>query len=233
MRKLYFLLVIAAMCVACQPEPLKKSIPFDFFSQYEGPVKEVTYKVAAGKGEAPRVVFIERYDSAERLVSRVFPDGGRMDIVYDTMDNAKSVVIAGADSIVHNYKFGYDTLMRINTVISHNPKEGLAMYEYDYDANGYINYSKISNEEAGMKIIYKRDKYGYILSMEMNDEIRSEFYYRGRKKVRQMTYEIESGKRINVLTFKEKMNEYGDVIERKTWDNNELSLIEFFEYTYY
>ena len=107
------------------------------------------------------------------------------------------------------------------------------MYEYDYDANGYINYSKTSTEEAGIKITYKHDKFGYLLSTEMNDEIRTEYYYSGRKLVRQMTYEIETGKRIGVQTFKEKLNDYGDVIERRTWDGNGLESIEYLEYTYY
>lgn len=231
--RLFLLVSVAALFAACQPEPLRKSIPFDFFSQYEGPVKEVVLKVAVGKNETPRVLFIEKFDSIGRLVSRVFPDGGRLEVTYDTMDNAKGIVYTGTDTIINNYKFGFDTLMRINTVISHNKEQGLSMYEYDYDANGYINYSKISNEESGIKIIYKRDKYGYLMSTEMNDEIKHEFYYSGRKKVRQMTYEIESGKRIAVQTFKEKLNDYGDVVERKTWGSDGLETIEYFEYTYY
>jgi YD repeat-containing protein len=123
--------------------------------------------------------------------------------------------------------------MRINAVISHNKDHGLILYEYEYDANGYIQYSKTSTEESGLKITYKRDKFGYLMSSEMNDEIRTEYYYSGKKKVRQMTYEIESGKRISVQTFKEKLNDYGDVIERKTWNGSGLESIEYLEYTYY
>ena len=232
-NRLVLLVLVAAMFAACQPEALRKTIPFDFFSQYEGPVKEVVHKVAASRKEAPKVVFIERFDTAGRLVSREFPAGGSMTVTYDTMDNAKSIFYTGTDTIVYNHKFGYDTLMRINTVISHNKDQGLMVYEYDYDANGYIKYSKTSTEEAGIEITYKRDKFGYLLSSEMNGEVKTEYYYSGKKLVRQMTYEVESGKRIGVQTFKEKLNDYGDVIERRTWDGNGLESIEYLEYTYY
>ena len=48
--RLFLLVSVAALFAACQPEPLRKSIPFDFFSQYEGPVKEVVLYPPAEMG---------------------------------------------------------------------------------------------------------------------------------------------------------------------------------------
>jgi YD repeat-containing protein len=234
MKNIGFLLLgLVTLLTSCQPEPMRKVVPFDLYSQYEGPVKTVIHKVAQSKTDTPKPIIIENYDSLGRLVSRVFPAGGKMEVTYDTMDNAQCKSYVGEDTIINNFKFGYDSLMRVNTVISHNDSVGLTVYEYDYDLNGYINYSKTAGEKGGIEIKYNRDKYGYVLSSEMNDAIKNEYYYRGRKLVRQIVYDIESGKRISVMTYREKLNDYGDVIEKWTWDNKTLVGIEYFEYTYY